>query len=118
MAKGSGCFAVRPAMAAEMIFRCCQACLVGPGQAEEEMNDPSRRWTTRYVWEGQRKVSSPDRRAGIARLTFTTRRVSIREAAKYALRRHGILQEDVFSGVMNLVAPLPVRRKTAAFEML
>lgn len=72
-----------------------------------------------YVWEGQRRVSYSDMTSQeITRLTFTTCQMTIREAAKYALRRYGILQENVFSGVMNLVAPLPVRRKTAALEML
>ncbi|KAF9647014.1 hypothetical protein BDM02DRAFT_3270577 [Thelephora ganbajun] len=87
MSRGSDCFA------------CCRACLAGPGQAEEEMNDPSRRWTTRHVWEGQR-------------------RMTIREAVHYAPRRFGILQENVFFGVMDLVAPLPVRKRTTVLEMV
>jgi hypothetical protein len=66
MARLSDHFAVQPDMAvtAKMIFQCCQACLVGPGGAEEEMSDPSRRWTTRHIWEGQRRVSFPDRKQG------------------------------------------------------
>lgn len=58
--KGSAYFAAQPDMAitAEIIFQCCQACIVGPGQAEEEMKDPSRRWTTRYICGGKRRVSS------------------------------------------------------------
>jgi len=67
MVRECGYFAMQPdmAVAAEMILRLCQACLVGPGQAEEEMSDPSRRWTTRHVWEGQRKVSSPNKKITI-----------------------------------------------------
>jgi len=44
--------------------------------------------------------------------------MTIREAVNYAPRRYGFLQENVFYGVMNLVAPLPVRKKTAVLEML
>jgi len=67
MVRECGYFAMQPDMAvtAEMIFRLCQACLVGPSQAEEEMSDPSRRWTTSHVWEGQRKVSSPNKKSSI-----------------------------------------------------
>lgn len=63
MVRGSDYFTTQSdvAVAAEMIFRCCQACLVGPGQAVEEMSDPSRRWATQYIWERQRRVSPPDR---------------------------------------------------------
>lgn len=63
LARGSDYFVTQPdlAVVAEMIFRCSQACLVGPDKAVEEMNDPSRRWTTRYFWEGQRRVGPPDR---------------------------------------------------------
>jgi len=69
--RGSDYFAVQSdlGVTAEMIFRCCQACLVGPDKAEEEMKDPSRRWTTRHIWEGQRRVSSPDRQSRVTRLT-------------------------------------------------
>jgi hypothetical protein len=59
MARESDYFATQPDMAvtAEMIFQCCKACLAGPDLAWEEMHDPSRRWTTRHLWEGQRIVS-------------------------------------------------------------
>lgn len=69
MARASDYFVAQPDMAvsAEMIFQCCQACLAGPGRAEEEMNDPSRRWTTSHIWEGQRKVGSSDGGAGLQR---------------------------------------------------
>ena len=61
IARESDYFSVHPdaAVTAEMIFRCCRASLVGPGQAEEEMGDPSRRWTTCYLWDGNSKVSFP-----------------------------------------------------------
>ena len=74
MAKESDYFTAQADMAvpAEIIFRCCQACLTGPAQAKEEMNDPSRRWTTRHVWEGQRRVSS-DRNTRIIKPTPITR---------------------------------------------
>lgn len=105
-------------VAAEMIFQCCQACLAGPGRAEEEMKDPSRRWTTRHIWEGQRRVSSSDRSARVIKPTPITHQMTVREAANYAPRRYGILQENVFFGVMDLVAPLPARKKTAVLEMV
>ena len=44
--------------------------------------------------------------------------MTTREAAKYAPRRYGILQENVFFSVIDLVAPLPVRKKTTVLEML
>jgi len=44
--------------------------------------------------------------------------MTIREAANYAPRRYGILQEYVFFSVVDLVAPLPVRKKTTVLEML
>ena len=44
--------------------------------------------------------------------------MTVREAAKYAPRRYGILQENVFYSVFNILAPLPVRKKTATLEML
>lgn len=44
--------------------------------------------------------------------------MTIREAVRYAPRRYGILQENVFLSVMDLVAPLPVRKKTTVLEML
>lgn len=37
---------------------------------------------------------------------------------KYAPRRYGILQELVFFSVMDVAAPLPVRKKTAVLEMV
>jgi len=44
--------------------------------------------------------------------------MTVREAVNYAPRRYGFLQENVFYSVMDLVAPLPVRKKTAGLEML
>jgi hypothetical protein len=44
--------------------------------------------------------------------------MTVREAANYAPRRYGFLQEKVFYSVMSLVAPLPVRKKSAVLEML
>lgn len=106
------------AIIAEMIFHFCKASLAGPGRAEEEMKDPSRRWTTRHVWEGQRKVSSPDGTVRIAGLTLIIRQMTIREAVKYAPRRYGILQENMFFSAIDLVAPLPIRKKPAILEIV
>lgn len=44
--------------------------------------------------------------------------MTLREAENYAPRRYGILQENVFFSVMDLVAPLPVRKKTVVLQML
>jgi len=44
--------------------------------------------------------------------------MTIREAKKYAPRRYGILQENVFYSLMDLVAPLPVRKKTSVLEIV
>lgn len=120
MGRESDYFAVQPDMGvtAEMMFQCCQACLVGPGKAEEEMNDPSRRWTTCHIWEGQRRVNSFDSKARTTRLIFVVCQMTIREAVNYAPRRYGILQENVFFSVTDLVAPLPVRKKSAVLEMV
>lgn len=54
----------------------------------------------------------------ISELTPGARQMTVREAANYAPRRYGILQENVFFGVMGLVAPLPVRKKTAVLEIV
>ena len=121
MARESNYFGVQPdvEVIAEMIFNCCRACLVGPDQAEEEMKDPSRRWTTRHVWEGQRRVSSPPREnLGSPDSLSIYCQMTVREAANYAPRRYGFLQENVFYSVMDLVAPLPVRKKAAVLEIL
>lgn len=48
-----------------------------------------------------------DRKAGI--IGPISCQMIIREAAGYAPRRYGRLQENVFFGVMGLVTPLPVR---------
>ena len=44
--------------------------------------------------------------------------MTIREAVKYAPRRYGILQEFVVYSIANLIAPLPVRKKTAVLEIV
>lgn len=44
--------------------------------------------------------------------------MTVLEAVKYAPRRYGILQENVLFSVRDLVAPLPVRKKTAVLEMV
>ena len=44
--------------------------------------------------------------------------MTVREAVKYAPRRYGILQENLFYSIMDLVSPLPVRKKTAVLELL
>jgi len=44
--------------------------------------------------------------------------MTVREAANYAPRRYGILQENVFFTVTGLVSPLPTRKKTAVLEMV
>ena len=48
----------------------------------------------------------------------TIRQMTIREAVNYAPRRYGILQENVFYSLMDLVAPLPVRKKTSVLEIV
>jgi hypothetical protein len=119
VARWSNYFAVQPdvGVTAEMVFRCCRACLVGPDQAKEEMNDPSRRWTTRHLWERQPKVSFLAK-SWIAKLIFIHRQMTVREAVKYAARRYAMLQENVFYSVIDLIAPLPVRKKPLVLEIL
>ena len=110
MARESDYFTAQPnmAVAAEIISRRRQACSVGPGQSEE-MNNPSGRWTIHHIREGQRAVSPPDRKARIISPTPISRQIPIREAVNYASKRYDILQENVLFGVMDLVAPLPIR---------
>jgi hypothetical protein len=44
--------------------------------------------------------------------------MTVREAVNYAPRRYGILQEYMSYSLVDLVAPLPVRKKTVVLEMM
>lgn len=44
--------------------------------------------------------------------------MTTQEAVNYAPRRYCILQEKLFLSVRDLVAPLPIRKKTTVLEMI